>query len=114
MQALARLHAISSCTAGIRAAERCAEIKPQPLLPGRTLLAEKPDGWAAFRMWCFLESISTAFCWAYLPQSRKTSPFLRALSMEMAASVKFSHPCLPWDAASCARTVSTALSRNTP
>ena len=84
------------------------------MLRGLTLLAEKPEGWAALRMWCFLESIRAAFCCAYLPHRRNTRPFLRALNVEMAASVKPSQPCLPWDAASCARTVSTALSRNTP
>ena len=84
------------------------------MLPSLTLLAEKPEGWAALRMWCFLESIRAAFCWAYLPQSRNTRPFLRALNVEMAESVKLSQPCLPCDAGSCARTVSTALSRKTP
>ena len=50
----------------------------------------------------------------HLPHSRNTRPLLRALSVEMAASVNVSQPCLPWDAASCARTESTAFSRKTP
>src|SRR5690554_163174 len=58
--------------------------------------------------------MSFAFFFANPPQSKKTTSFFSAEIVRITWSVKVSHP-LPWcEPASCARTVSVALSNNTP
>jgi hypothetical protein len=84
------------------------------LLPKNPFLAERGEGWAAVSTVWRSASIRSILSWAYLPQSKNTTGSSCSLTARITSSVNTSQPLPLCEAALCARTVSTALSRNTP
>lgn len=83
-------------------------------LQPRNLVTLSGEGCAASMTWCLLRLMIFPFFCAKPPHRMKTIGLERPFSVRTTASVNTCHPHFSCELASCARTVSDALSMSTP